>query len=436
MIGDVLFFDFAYAEFLPIIEEAASRGVRPIMNQPAMRQVLTDRGVYSRAFHEFVEPEDSAFVKRESKALGDRVAVGISRPGAAQAFDSPKGNLLVSGAKELVREVLAMAENQILLTRVMRRLIETTNLKALVMRSCLSSGQRALQEVAASFGIPVIELSHGNPSRSAELGVRTPSWHMAVFGERERDILAARGSDPAKIHVTGAAQWDSLYLPKFRPSKQAAREALGVPVDQPFILLAGSFSSGRSLRFADSALHLMESNEIFAGAIAKLRPAPLVAVRPHPGESSQKPVRPPSQAELADYRRWFTERGVNLVHVDFSSSSLVEDKAILIRAADAVVVQSISSTLVTETLILDRPVFKFSARAVESFYEDSDGVLTVRNSVQLAKDLDRILHDPPYGESLRESYEAALPTLNHLNDGQAASRVVDLIESLDAANAV
>ncbi|MFT5517056.1 MAG: hypothetical protein ACI80V_003195 [Rhodothermales bacterium] len=433
MTGDVLFFDFAYAEFLPIIEEAASRGIRPIMNQPAMRQVLTDRGVPSRAFHEFAEAEDTAFVKRESRALGDRVASAIARPGAAQAFDSPKGNLLVSGSKELVREILTMADNQIFLARVMRRLIETTNLKALVMRSCLSSGQRALQEVAASYGIPVIELSHGNPSRSAALGVPSPSWHMAVFGERERDILVSRGADPAKTHVTGAAQWDSLYRPKFRPSKEAARETLGLPVDQPFVLLAGSFSSGRSLHFADSALHLMESTETFARALASLRPAPLVAVRPHPGESSQKPVRPPTQAELADYRRWFTERGVNLVHVDFSSSSLVEDKAILVRAADAVVVQALSSTMITEVLILDRPVFKSSVEGSDSFYEDSDGVLTVQNSSQLADDLDRIIHDQPYRESLRESYQAALPTLNHLNDGQAAGRVVDLIETLGSA---
>lgn len=431
MKGEVLFFDFAFEDFLPVIEEAAARGLRPLMNQPPMRQRLSERGVHAQGFETFAVQEDSDYARRGARALRERFARGLSAPGAAQAFATDGSNLLLSGSRDLVEQILALAENQLLISRVMHRLVASTDLKAVVMRSCMSAGQRVVQEVAMKHGVPVLELSHGNPSRDLEFSGPVGSWHKAVFGSRERDVLAARGTDSTLLHLTGAAQWDGLYQPGCRPSKEEARQNLGIPLDRPFILLTGSFSSGRTLYFADTSLFLMEAMETFVGAVAQLPGAPLVAIRPHPGEWRQGAMRSPNQAELTEYRQWFTERGVNLIHVDYDTSSLIREKTALIRAADVVVVQSTSSTIATEALILDRPVVVFSnPPLVESFYTEADGVGTAESIPQLADLLDRLLGDPAHQEAVRAAAREALPHLNHGNDGRAGIRIVDLIETL------
>jgi CDP-Glycerol:Poly(glycerophosphate) glycerophosphotransferase len=427
MNGDVLFFDFAFEEYLPVIEKAAERGVRPIMNQPPMREALASRGTPSASFLEFTKDGDAEYAARSGKALGERFAAGIRKPGAANAFDSLQGNLLVSGGRDLVESILSMAQNQLLIARIMRRLIETTDLRGIVMRSCMSAGQRVIEATARQHGIPMIELAHGNLLWASDPAVRNTPWHSTVFGSRQKEIFLGSGSDPELVHVTGAPQWDVLYGNELRQSKEEARAELGIPQDQSLIIYASIFASGATLAFTEISLGLMEANEIFAEAVSLLVPAPLVAVRPHPGESMQKPGRRPTAAELSDYRRWFLDRGVNLLHVDYSRGTLVREKALLIRAADVVVTSQ--SSLVSEVLILDRPCVILDARTtpIEPFYQPSDGVLSARNPGELSEILDRILTDPGYSDSLREQARTALPELNHLNDGQASDRVADLI---------
>ncbi len=435
MNADVLFFDFSYEEYLPIIHKAAERGARPIMNQPPMRKILQDQGGQARAFFEFAEQEDATAASEQSKGMGRRFATAITSRSAAGAFDSEVGNLLVAGGRPLVEKILSMAENQILIVRIMERLIASTDLRAVVMRSCLSSGQRVLQAVAARHGIPVIELSHGNPAWGADLAPPAHDWHFVVFGERERQALIALGSEPSMVHATGAAQWDVLYSPEARLSREQARQEVGVPLDRPFILYAGGFASGGTLFFADKALMLMECNEMFADAVGQLERAPLVAVRPHPGESRQKPGRPPTTAELADYRRWFSDKGVELIHVDYSQASLVREKASLIRAADVVVVPDATSTLITEAMILDRPVVMVDSGPTPfvKFYSPEDGLSWVHDSDHLRDELARILESDAYRQELRGRREAVLPELNLNHDGHSADRVVDLIEQIIGA---
>jgi hypothetical protein len=435
MNADVLFFDFSYEEYLPIIHKAAERGIRPIMNQPPMRQILVEQGGQARAFFEFAEAGDVSAASEQSKGMGRRFATAITSPTAATAFDSEAGNLLLAGGRSMVEKILAMAENQVLIVRIMERLIASTDLRAVVMRSCLSSGQRVLQAVAARHGIPVIELSHGNPAWGADLAPPAYDWHFAVFGERERLAVIALGSDPTLVHATGAAQWDILYTPEARLSKKQARQELGLPLDRPFILYAGGFASGGTLFFADKALMLLDCNEMFAEAVGQLAQKPLVAVRPHPGESRQKPGRPPNTAELADYRKWFADKGVELIHVDYSQASLVRDKASLIRAADVVVVPDASSTLITEVMILDRPVVMVDAGPTpfHKFYTPADGVSWVHDADELRAELSRILESDTYCEELRRLRELALPDLNLNHDGASADRVVDLIEQVMGA---
>ncbi len=427
MNGDILFFDFAFEEYLKVVEEAARLGARPIMNQPPMRELLEERGVLAAGFHEFAREEDAEYAAQASKALGKRFAAGISTPGAASAFETAQANLLSSGGSDLVKHILSMAENQLLIARVMRRLIDTSDLRAVVMRSCLSSGQRVIQALSDQAGIPVIELAHGNLLKASDPSMRTTPWHSAVYGSRQREIFIESGADPQRVHVTGAPQWDVLYEDAVRQSKKEARDSLGIPHNLPLVLYASVFASGSVMAFTEIGIGLMKANEIFAEAVSSLMPAPLVAVRPHPGESSQRPGREPTVAELSDYRKWFAEQGVNLLHVDYSRGTIVREKATLIRAADVVVTSQ--SSLVTEILILDRPCVILDARArpIEPFYEESDGVRSVRGATELAGLLDRILTDPDYANSLRAAARESLPALNHENDGCASARVAELV---------
>ncbi len=55
-------------------------------------------------------------------------------------------------------------------------------------------------------------------------------WDLAVFGERERQVLIERGLEPSKLHVTGAAHWDVLYSAEAQLSKSRARQELGVEI--------------------------------------------------------------------------------------------------------------------------------------------------------------------------------------------------------------
>lgn len=429
---ELLFFDFAFEEYLDIIADAATRGFRPIMNQPPMRAVLEERGVHTRPFAEFATQKDAEYAKERTRSLGRQLTSTLTSREAAGAFDSPSGNLLVAGGSDLVRKMLDMAQNQILIARIMERLIQSTDLGAVVMRSCLSSGQRTLQTVAASHGIPVLELSHGNPAWGADLAPPEYHWHFGVFGTREREALLDMGSQPELVHATGAAHWDHLYRNEFRPSKEQARASLGLPQDRPFIVLAGGLASGGTPFFARKAVQLMDASSIFLEGVSRLMPPPLVAVRPHPGESRQKPGRPPTPAEMADYRRWFADSGVELIHIDYSQRSLVNEKAVVFRAADVIVVPDASSTVVTEAMILERPVILIEPGETPfmRFYTEQDGIPTARTGNELGMLLDKILLDEPYRQGLLKQIEAALPELNQGHDGQSTARVVDLIEQI------
>jgi hypothetical protein len=434
MSADVLFFDFAYEEYLPIIHKAGERGLRPIMNQPPMRQILLQQGGRAKSFFEYAEQEDATVAADQARGMGRRFATAITSRTAAKAFESEAGNLLVAGGRPLVEKILNMAENQILIVRIMERLIASTDLRAVVMRSCLSSGQRVLQGVAARHGIPVIELSHANPPL-ADQPFPVSDWNLAVFGERERKILVERGLKPSLIHVTGAAHWDALYTPEAQLSKARARQELGLPLDRHLILYTGSYAYGGALFFADRAQMLMDCNEIFTDAVGQLQSMPLVAVRPHPGESRMKPGRPPTMAELTNYRRSFADKGVELIHVDYSQRSLVTEKAALVRAADVVVTPDAKSAMITESMILDRPAIIVDPGSMpfEKFYSPDDGISWVSDSAQLRDELGRILENRDYRQELRARRETALPELNLNHDGRSADRVVDLIERIIAA---
>ncbi|NNE71349.1 MAG: hypothetical protein HKN29_13425 [Rhodothermales bacterium] len=434
MKGEVLFFDFGFEEYLPLIEGAASRGVRPIMNQAGMRSRLAASGVEARGFLEFATAADQAAARDQARDVIGRFSSTIKSLEAVQAFDAAPGNLLISGGADLARSLLTIVENQILVANIMSHVIDQTDLRAVVMRSCLSSGQRMIQQVADRAGIPVIEISHGNPPWDSDLVPPPIDWHFAAFGAREREVARERAGDPDHIHLTGAPHWDGLYSPINRPDRDAAKDALGLPRDIPFLLYAGSYSPGSTLFFASEAQRVMRANEMVASAVGKLIPQPLLGVRPHPGESRQKPGRRPTQDELTAYRDWFTAHGANLIHVDYSETSIVREKAVLIRAADAVIIPEASSTMITEVLLLGRPcvVIADEESPFRSFYSPDDGVAYASNAHELGTVLDRIITDPAYVTELHDAAEAALPELNHGHDGQATTRLVNLVIDLAA----
>lgn len=434
MKGDVLFFDFGFEEYLPVIEGAASRGVRPIMNQAHMRARLASSGVEAKSFLEFATPRDQQIAREQARAVMGRFSANITDIEAVQAFDAAPGNLLISGGGDLVRSLLSIVENQILVANIMGHVIEQSELRAVVMRSCLSSGQRMVQQVANRAGIPVIEISHGNPPWDTDLVPPPIDWHFAAFGAREQEVARDRASEPDQVHLTGAPHWDGLYAPINRPERDQAKDALGLPRDVPFLLYAGSYSPGSTLFFASEAQRVMRANEMVATAVGKLAPPALLGVRPHPGESRQKPGRRPTPDELAGYRDWFAGFGTNLIDVDYSETSIVREKAVLIRAADAVIIPEPSSTMITEVLLLDRPciVIADEASPFRSFYSAEDGVAYAGNSHELGEILDRVIADPAYVTGLHDAAEAALPELNHGHDGQATTRLVDLVLELAA----
>ena len=434
MKGDVLFFDFGFDEYLGVIEAAASRGISPIMNQAHMRARLATRGVTAKGFLDFADTRDQEEAREQAREVMRNFSGAIAQRDPAMAFDAEPGNLLLAGGTELVRSVLQIAENQILVANIMRRVIEQSDLRAVVMRSCLSAGQRMIQQVAERAGIPVVEISHGNPPWDSDLVPPPIDWHFAAFGSRESAVAKERASDASNVHITGAPHWDSLYSPLTRPDRDAAKDALGLPKDVPFLLYAGSYSPGSTLFFAAEARRVMRANEILAEAVGRLRPKPLLGVRPHPGESRQKPGRRPSKDELTAFREWFQTHGANLIHVDYSEHSIVREKAVLIRAADVVIIPEPSSTMITEVLLLDRPcvVIADEASPFRSFYSPSDGIAYAASSEELESVLDRILGDPAFVKSMGEAAAVALPQLNHGHDGQASVRLVDLVVDLAA----
>lgn len=434
MKGDVLFFDFGFDEYLAVIEAAASRGISPIMNQAHMRARLAADGVKAKGFLDFADAKDQDQAREQARDVVRRFSGAIAEREPAAAFDAAPGNLLLSGGTDLVRSVLKIAENQILVANVMRRVIERSDLRAVVMRSCLSAGQRMIQQVAERAGIPVVEISHGNPPWDSDLVPPPIDWHFAAFGSREAAVAKDRASDPKSVHITGAPHWDSLYSPLTRPDRDAAKDALGLPRDVPFLLYAGSYSPGSTLFFASEARRVMRANEILAKAVGQLRPRTLLGVRPHPGESRQKPGRRPTKDELTAFREWFGSHGANLIHVDYSETSIVREKAVLIRAADAVIIPEPSSTMITEVLLLDRPcvVIADEESPFRSFYSDSDGIAYAASSEELQSVLGQILTDSSYVKTLSEAASAALPELNHGHDGQASIRLVDLVVELAA----
>ncbi|MBO6575535.1 MAG: glycosyltransferase [Rhodothermales bacterium] len=430
---EVLFFDFAYEEYLGIVEQAVHRGYGAIMNQPPMREALQARGVQSRAFSDFATKDDLLSASRYKEQVAHALAARIGEPGVADGFDSTRGNLLVSGGRDLVHRVLNMAENQAGLVRMMQRLLDNTQLGAVVMRSCLSAGQRTIATVAMKHGIPVIELSHGNPDHPDVSPPPVP-WHYAALGARGAEFMRMRGLPDSRLHVTGGPHWDDLYLPAQRPSRAEARASLGLPAGQPLVLVTGSYATGQILTFAGHAQSLIRNNAMIARALGSACKDALLAMRPHPGESRQDPGRPPTSRELSSFQKWLAGFGIELAHLDYSYTTLAREKATLFRAADLVIVPDRVSTITTEAMILGVPVILLDnpGIAFTPFYGEADGVCLARNEQDLELAIRSILRDSDFRTSLETRAAQALPDLNHGDDGAASTRVVDLIEQLAA----
>jgi len=364
------------------------------------------------------------------------ISAAVDHPAGRQPFSTTAGNLLAQNGGALFGRVFEVLQSQVVLIETLKNIMARCRLKMVVLRANISGAQRAVQTYAALQGVPVLELSHGHRARRLDRSDidQEVRCAYAAYGERDRSLLLELGQPEAQIHVVGAPGWDPLYRPEVKMSAPAAREKIGLDPDRPMVLYASVYPEGNSALFPYLSRLIHDKHRAVIGAMRTLGPEVQFVVRPHPGEFRREPAKPPTGEAVAAYRRWLQDQGVSPVHIDGVSPETTLDKADLLNAADAVIVANPGSSLVTEVMIMRRPAVLLRRKEAPpyAFYTEEDGVVLVEEAEGLAAELKGLLEDAGRREEVVQRQWAALPRLNHRNDGRASERAARLICAMAA----
>jgi CDP-glycerol glycerophosphotransferase (TagB/SpsB family) len=236
----------------------------------------------------------------------------------------------------------------------------------------------------------------------------------AVFGEEARRLLVTLGRyAPESLVPTGSPKFDELLRLSATWDRALLRERLGVGAGQRLIVVASRF---RGIR---------ETHQSIGSALPRLvraidaLPDVICVVKPHPAESAQ-PYEACLRAECARQVR-VTGPGADLMQ--------------LLHAADALI--TVESLSAVEAIVLDRPLLILNTPTNLAELVEHGVAIGVAQGEDPRPALQRLLFDEPTRERLRQARQRYLADLAFGVDGQATSRIVDLIRTaaLSAATA-
>jgi tetratricopeptide (TPR) repeat protein len=429
----ILFTDFFFSDYWPMVHAAARRGFTPIVNTPDLFADLERAGLPCRSWSEFMPADLPLTVNHAVQRLGGHLPGILEQPEAVEAFAYARGNVLLENGKGLLRKVLETAGQQVAVVETLSTIMQACDLRMVVMRSNVSGTQRAIQALAEQHGIPVLELAHGVVVRREErfelTGKKRLPGNYAAYGPRDSRHLADLGNDPAQLFQTGAVIWDGLYGAEADVDARTARTRVGLDPDRPVVLYAGTFAQKGLPAYAAEMAGLLRMNTVVAEGVAAYGGGVQFVVRPHPGE-----LRRLTEAQREDlteaYAAWLAGYGLDLALLDVNDRSICSEKVDLIRAADAVIVAGEVSSVIPEVMILGRPVVLIPWTGMKPSFTEADGVHVAPDAAALTAVLHRLIGDEAYRSEVVARQLEALPDINFGNDGGASERVAGLIASL------
>lgn len=253
---------------------------------------------------------------------------------------------------------------------------------------------RTFVRVANERDVPSLILQHGKGQSTRRFAIE--SRHVAVWGELGAGFYEQMGHPSDEITITGAPHFDELQKRTFDESD--IRHRVGIPAGtKPIMLASQPYSQEVREQILDAVVESVIDREDVT-----------LLLRPHPRED----------VELFED---VTERSD-------VSAVLVPDADIHELIAVSDVVCSIDSTVLFEAGLLETPAFvlNFTGRAIQDFWA-SEGYHLVEDVTTLSGDIQQVLDDPDFRESVLESQPGFERRYAMNGDGRATERVVDLL---------
>jgi len=308
--------------------------------------------------------------------------------------------------------------------KIIGKVKEVPDLQAMIFGANTRNGvRRALVEYGKRLDIPSLEIAHAHFPYSTEC-LKLPC-HYALYGGRDQETMSEMGVRTSLLHVTGAPLFDELYDPHLRISRKEARLKAGLEPDETVILFALSYPSNRAIMPYHS-MALADNFYDLASAVGSTCPNAKVLFLLHPGELNRIRVdeRPQMVKQLSIF----------LKSIGFSTSAreivkTTKNKLLAILSSDVVFSTSPVSTLITEVMILGRPVVALENDVLSNhirFYSEKDR-LACNSAPKISQVLGRLIEDLEYRQHVLSMQYNALPSLNYQNDGNSTDRTADLV---------
>lgn len=424
MKGGILFFDINKEDYLPLIRRAVKDGFTPILNGERLIRSAEKEGVRVVNLGGFIPNVDAA-----RDAVKERID-GISEIIRSDQKTMPPVFRKGAGFRnEFLKNLANLMTSQVLVIETMEVLTSRLEIDLIALGCDNSHIQRALVEYADLKGIPTIQIAHGLFNRPVvQFAGNIPplySDHITVFGKRSRQIFLEDGTDPDRVFLTGSVEWDSLYHAKRSLSQKEARTRLGLDPDKPVILFCGTYADGASAFFSPVCHRLFEIHGALIEAIKNLGQEVQLLIRPHPLELKRAGISSKVAAGfIGYYAEWLARQGVRNLRI------LTGHKVESILAADIVIGMN-NSSMMAESMILERPVIKMSFGEWDSnTFSEDDGLTVLEEPDRLPESLKRLISSRAQRQEAVKRQNAGLEDLNHGNDGKAGQRVYEVISGL------
>lgn len=292
-----------------------------------------------------------------------------------------------------------------------RELVRRERPQAVVLVDERPPFQRAFVEAMRAMGVPTINIQNAVYA-DIPYGSAIATDYVLVDGELARENLAARGTDPRRILVTGQPRFDFLARETERFDRMSICAWLSLD------------PAGRIVLFASHPVSAFDPPEERRALLQAL----CLAVKPLPGCALIVKLHP-DETNDRFHRETAASAGLTAVRVVRDM-----DTWELLYVSDVVVVAS--STMGYEAIVMDRTLIQVIYRAHEKEiypYAASGAALEVRTPGEISPALRRALDDEGTQEALRRGRAEAVRRFAYRLDGRASARAARFIEQVAEA---
>lgn len=451
----IVFHDTSWggAAHVPLVDSVQRHGYLPIVKDYKADQsylkMLREQGVVCQNWDDFIDDTFRVYAANESKRRVEQILAQLNDPALLQGFASSLGHFLTVNAEAFFNSLFGRVRDQICNIEALKRIAAQYEVSLIVMGFDFLDHARGMLAFAQKEGIPTLGLTHAHVNNDqsalyAAMGLHPEldagimkaqslshvsakyADNLAVDGHVSAENIGFWTGDRDKVFVTGSIRADTFYK-KIAPDAVAQRKsrlALGLDPDRPVVLGCFSFSHGKEAFYANMSRYVEAYNRAVYEAVNAVPGAQLI-IRPHPTEMQHAHLEATYQQQIDQrFVDWLAEKGYKDFHL------IRDHKEDAIHAAD-VVISDVQSSVISEMMIMGKPVICTSYLDPENTLLGAEGcLLVVRELDQLGEVLMPLLQYPVLQEALVQRQSSAISRINYNHDGKAADRTAQLILGL------